>query len=167
MLKFFAITAVLATLVSSPAAAETGPLRDMAAGLKRLVAAGAPGDDAKPLQIVVWNLKKALGTVRVAICTPATFLKTDCPWEGVAQATPQGAVVTIAGLPPGTYAAQVFQDENDNHQVDRNLLGVPKEGVGFSNDAPILLKAPSFAAASFEYAGDGMTLRVKLRHFTP
>ena len=166
MFKPVAIIAVLAALVSSPAAAETGPIKDMAAGLKRLVAAPA---SSEPLQVVVWNLKRAIGTVRVAICTPATFLKTDCPWEGVAQANgnAQGTVVTIAGVPPGVYAAQVFQDENDNHEVDRNVLGIPKEGVGFSNDAPIRLKAPSFAEASFEYAGEGMTLRVKLRHFTP
>jgi uncharacterized protein (DUF2141 family)/Arc/MetJ-type ribon-helix-helix transcriptional regulator len=52
-------------------------------------------------------------------------------------------------LAPGRYAIAAIHDENGNHKLDRNLLGVPKEGFGFSNNPPVGISAPSFSAASF------------------
>ena len=128
-----------------------------------LIATPAAAAEPKALQVVVWNIKKAIGTVRVSICTKTTFLQRSCAWSGTAPATTPVTVVTVPGVPAGTYAAQVFQDENDSGKVQFNLLGVPKEGVGFSNDAPIHLKAPSFKDASFDYVEGGDPIRVKLR----
>jgi uncharacterized protein (DUF2141 family) len=39
------------------------------------------------------------------------------------------------GIEPGTYAVSVFHDENSNGKLDTNFLGIPREGVGASNDA--------------------------------
>ncbi|MDR1893770.1 MAG: DUF2141 domain-containing protein [Spirochaetales bacterium] len=36
-------------------------------------------------------------------------------------------------LPDGEYVFALFQDLNDNVQVDTNILGLPKEPVGMSN----------------------------------
>jgi uncharacterized protein (DUF2141 family) len=141
MLKRIVIACILAGFAASPAAAEP-----------------------KALQVVVWNLKKAVGTVRVSICTKATFLHESCPWHGTAPATGSEVVVNVPGVPPGVYAAQVFQDEKDTQKVNRNVLGIPTEGVGFSNDAPIHLKAPSFRQAAFDYSGGDEPIRVKLRY---
>ena len=33
------------------------------------------------------------------------------------------------------YAIRYFHDENENEELDTNFLGIPKEGIGFSNDA--------------------------------
>ena len=74
--------------------------------------------------------------------------------------------ITVNNLPPGTYAAQVFQDVNDNHKVDRNPLGIPKEGVGFSNDAPIHLSPPKFKDAAFEHGDEPQTIQIQLRYFS-
>lgn len=38
-------------------------------------------------------------------------------------------------LPRGSYAVRYFHDENGNDELDTNILGIPKEGFGFSNDA--------------------------------
>ena len=38
----------------------------------------------------------------------------------------------VPNVPPGTYAAQAFHDEDDNGKLDRTLLGLPKEAMGFS-----------------------------------
>ncbi|MDX5950255.1 DUF2141 domain-containing protein, partial [Azospirillum brasilense] len=48
----------------------------------------------------------------------------------------------------GTYAVQSFHDENQNLELDRNFLGLPKEGVGFSNDAPMRFGPPRYADAT-------------------
>jgi uncharacterized protein (DUF2141 family) len=120
---------------------------------------------AADLQVAVTGVRNAKGVVHVDICTPETFLK-DCAWSGDAPAKVGTTIVTITGLPPGPYAAQGFHDENRNHKVDRGLFGIPKEGVGFSNDAPIRLAPPKLREALFDFAGP-TTPRItfKLRYF--
>lgn len=51
---------------------------------------------------------------------------------------------------PGHYAIVVIHDENINHKMDRNFLGLPKEGYGFANNPHVRLTAPSFRAASVQ-----------------
>ncbi|MGC5276295.1 DUF2141 domain-containing protein, partial [Escherichia coli] len=61
---------------------------------------------------------------------------------------------------------QVFYDQNGNGRIDRALFGIPKEGVGFSNDAKIRLAPPKWEEAVFDYDGQEQTIRLKLRYFT-
>src|SRR5690348_10672911 len=42
---------------------------------------------------------------------------------------------TFTGIQTGTYAISVFHDENSNGRLDTNFLGIPREGVGASNNA--------------------------------
>ncbi len=37
-------------------------------------------------------------------------------------------------LPPGRYAVSAFHDANSNKKLDKNLLGMPTEKYGFSNN---------------------------------
>lgn len=125
----------------------------------------APVDESQNvLHIAVGGVSSTRGHVRVDVCPLSDFLK-DCRYGGAAPATPGVTVVVVKDLPPGTYAAQAYQDGNDNHSVDRNILGLPTEGVGFSNNAPIRLHPPSFGAAAFSYDGGEQTIAFKLRHF--
>lgn len=57
------------------------------------------------------------------------------------------------GLPNGNYAVAVFHDRNNNGKLDRNMLGIPTEHYGFSNDARELFSAPSFSSASITLNG--------------
>jgi uncharacterized protein (DUF2141 family) len=50
-------------------------------------------------------------------------------------------------LPPGDYAVAAIHDENSNHHLDRNFLGIPKEGFGFANNPHVVLSAPEFKLA--------------------
>jgi uncharacterized protein (DUF2141 family) len=125
----------------------------------------APVDESQNvLRIAIGGVNSTRGHVRVDVCPLSDFLK-DCRYGGAAPATPGVTVVVVKDLPPGTYAAQAYQDGNDNHSVDRNILGLPTEGVGFSNNAPIRLHPPSFGAAAFSYDGGEQTISFKLRHF--
>jgi uncharacterized protein (DUF2141 family) len=141
----------------------------VAGALLTLAAAGAqaqapPSPAPNVLHIVISGVTSAKGHIRVAICPAEEFLK-DCRYGGAAASAPSVTTVTVTDLPPGIYAAQAYQDKNDNHVVDRNLLGLPTEGVGFSNDAPIHLRAPTFYSAAFTYAGGEQTIALRLRHF--
>ncbi len=118
------------------------------------------------LTVDVGNIRAAKGVVHVDICPENKFLKEDCPWSGDAPARIGVTRVTVRGVPPGRYAAQAFLDENGNKKVDRGLFGIPKEGVGFSNDARITFEPPKFADAVFSYDGAGGPIRFSLRYFT-
>jgi uncharacterized protein (DUF2141 family) len=74
----------------------------------------------------------------------------------------QSAVFT--DLKPGAYAVIVFHDKNDNGKFDENLLGIPTEGYGFSNDAEGFLAAPSFKAAAVILNGQNLTISISLRY---
>jgi len=74
-----------------------------------------------------------------------------------------GSVAVTLDLPPGTYAAAAYQDENDNGKFDRNFIGIPLEGYAFSNGArPFLFTAPSFATASFTLPPEGAAIHMRM-----
>jgi uncharacterized protein (DUF2141 family) len=128
-----------------------------------LLATGA-GEPSGTLHIEISNVRNHTGRVHVDLCTQTQFLK-DCPIAGDAPAKVGTTMVTITGLKPGHYGAQVFYDENGNGKVDRALFGIPKEGVGFSNDARIRWSPPKWDEAVFPYDGQERTIRLKLRYF--
>ncbi len=66
-------------------------------------------------------------------------------------------------LPSGDYAMVVVHDENGNHRMDRNFLGITKEPYAFSNDVRARFKAPSFDSAKFEVGPGANTIQIKLK----
>lgn len=121
-----------------------------------------------PVEVVVWNIRKSLGHIRVSLCTKLTFADShkQCPYHAEAPAHAGATTVVIPDVPAGAYAAQVFQDEQDKNAVRRGPLGIPLDGIGFSNDAPIALSPPKFRDAAFDYdPASPLALRIKLRYF--
>ncbi|UWZ83429.1 DUF2141 domain-containing protein [Occallatibacter riparius] len=57
------------------------------------------------------------------------------------------AVAVWPDLPPGDYGVAAIDDENSNAKLDRNLIGIPKEGFGFANNPHVGLVPPSFDKA--------------------
>jgi uncharacterized protein (DUF2141 family) len=118
---------------------------------------------ASLVQIAVTGVTDPRGHVRVELCTRDTFLTSSCPYQGVAPATPGQTLVTIEA-PPGEYAVQAFHDETDQGVVHQNLLGIPREKIGFSNDAPIRLSGPRFGDAAFSVGATVERITLRLRH---
>jgi uncharacterized protein (DUF2141 family) len=140
----------------------------------RLMAGGAfviglvMGSAAAPcyaamVQIDVTGVSDSHGHVRAELCTRNTFLTSACPYQGDAPATTGSTVVTIAEVPPGEYAAQVFHDETDQGVVHQNLLGIPREKIGFSNDAKVRVHGPRFQDAAFSVGSEVEHITVRLR----
>jgi len=61
---------------------------------------------------------------------------------------------TFRDIPSGRYAIAVFHDKNKNGKLDKNFLGIPKEGYGFSNNPKVGFSQPTFQQASFELNSD-------------
>ena len=70
-------------------------------------------------------------------------------------------------MPPGVYAVQLFHDRKDTGRLERGVFGIPKESIGFSNNAPVGLHGPRFGRAAFIHGQDPQDITVNLRHFGP
>ncbi|OGU57543.1 MAG: hypothetical protein A2X64_04770 [Ignavibacteria bacterium GWF2_33_9] len=57
--------------------------------------------------------------------------------------------VTFDEIPFGDYAISVHHDVNGDGKVNTNLIGIPKEGLGASNDAKGNFGPPKFEKAKF------------------
>jgi len=53
-------------------------------------------------------------------------------------------------VPVGKYAIVVFQDENMDGKLNKNLFGAPKEPYGFSKNKYGMFGSPEFKDVSFE-----------------
>ncbi|GAC1336628.1 MAG: DUF2141 domain-containing protein [Acetobacteraceae bacterium] len=127
------------------------------------MAALAGPASAASLQVMVAGVRNDTGDVLVAVCSERRFLKESCEYNGRAKAR-KGDVLVMLEVPPGTYAVQAYHDEDMNGQVTMNALGLPIEGIGFSNDAPFRFTAPSYRDASFRVGPMGGRIRLTLRY---
>jgi uncharacterized protein (DUF2141 family) len=74
------------------------------------------------------------------------------------------AVCEFPGVDAGTYAVSVFHDENSNGKLDTNFMGIPREGVGASNNAKGHFGPPKFEAAAFHFSGGRIDLKIALAY---
>jgi uncharacterized protein (DUF2141 family) len=80
------------------------------------------------------------------------------------KAKPGGVMLSTADLPPGTYAIALFHDVDGNRKLTTNMIGIPKEGYAFSNNASNFFGVPGFKDASFKLTGD-TTIVINMKHF--
>lgn len=116
---------------------------------------------AGTIRVEVDGLRSGDGLLRAAVCSRDEFLSSDCSFAGAGPA--DGGTVTITDVPPGTWAVQVFHDEDGDGDLDRRGLR-PLEGLGFSRDARMRLGPPRFRDAAFGLDGDAV-VRLRLRYF--
>lgn len=64
----------------------------------------------------------------------------------------------------GDYAIAVYHDENDDHDFNRSLIGMPAEGYGFTNDAPTVVGLPSFEDARITVPPGETRTTIRLRY---
>ncbi len=74
------------------------------------------------------------------------------------------SVVVFEHIPKGEYAISVYHDENDNKKMDTKAFGIPKEGVGASNDAKGHLGPPKYKDAKFMFDGTSKTISIHIAY---
>ena len=101
------------------------------------------------LIVEVTGLRSEKGGVHYVVYgSPENFPKRKGRvFYGNVPAKAAGVAISVKGLKRGTYAIEVFHDENRNGEFDQGLLGIPLEGYGFSNNASGFLGPPSFKGA--------------------
>ena len=72
---------------------------------------------------------------------------------------------TFTNIEMGTYAVSILHDANDNKKLDKNWLGMPKEGIGASNNAKGTFGPPKFNDAKFVLNKAEQTITISLSYF--
>lgn len=147
------------TRPNSPRSSRLLPLAVLLTGLAATMPAFAAD-----LTINLTGVRASTGVVKVAL------LDSQAAWDGQAApvdatgAPPAGdsAIFRFTDLKPGTYAVAISHDENGNGKLDSNIVGMPTEGYGFSNN-PRVMRKPTFEEARFEVGRDDLAITVDLR----
>jgi uncharacterized protein (DUF2141 family) len=71
--------------------------------------------------------------------------------------------VTFENIQPGTYAINVFHDENSNKRMDTNFIRMPVEGYGFSNN-PKFFGPPTFNKTKFAFNNKVLILNIRMNY---
>jgi uncharacterized protein (DUF2141 family) len=122
---------------------------------------GLPAD----LQIQVVGLRSVRGEIHCGLYNqPAAFPRGERVAGTKVKVTSEPVTAVFPALPPGTYAVSLYHDENSNGRFDKNFLGLPLEGYGFSNDARPGFGPPSFSKAAFTVHGQQTVITITVQY---
>ncbi len=121
------------------------------------------------LTVHVIGARNTKGKIRAALFRGAEGFPNDASRAIHAQAAdidPQtsSAQIVFTDLPAGVYAVSVFHDENMNQKLDKNFVGVPKEGYGASNNPKKKMGPPSFEETKFQLSATEQSTEIKLMY---
>jgi uncharacterized protein (DUF2141 family) len=137
------------------------------AGAVAMLGAAAPAL-AGEVVITVTDLRSAKGVVRACMTTREDIfpkcIKDPTAHRIVVPAAGK-VVIRFTGVKPGDYAIALLHDENDNGKADRAMGMMPKEGYGFSRDAPVKMAPPKFRDAVFTQGEGATKMTIRMRYF--
>ena len=108
-------------------------------------------------QIVVGVFPDDLSFRKEKVLLTTTVSKTDIS---------DGTMSFSISLEPGLYGLSILDDENGDGKMEYRMLGIPKEGFGFSDYYHTGLKKPKFDSFKFTIDSDLVKkIIVKMRYF--
>lgn len=127
-----------------------------------LICATAP---TASVEVDLTALRSARGAIRACMTrTPAHFPNCENDPNALKRTVPANlARLQFNGIPTGRYALSVFHDENANAKLD-TLVGIPKEGFGFSRNPVVRFGPPRFDKVSIELAPGFTRTSVRMQY---
>jgi uncharacterized protein (DUF2141 family) len=130
-------------------------------------AAHRPGTSEASLTVSFTNLRSAKGMLRACLTRDARFFP-NCEKDPHAiresTAATADARLSFPNVASGDYALSVLHDENANARADM-LMGIPREGVGFSRNPRLRFGPPKFEAARFRIGTGDVAQEIRLQYF--
>ena len=117
------------------------------------------------LTVVISGFDNDDGNVNIALAnTPEGYAFESEPMQQVVGEVTKGESRWVfSELSFGEYAIKIYHDENRNDELDTNFLGIPKEGVGFSNNPSARFGEPDFEEAKFVFDSPSMTVDIEIQ----
>ena len=135
-------------------------------GLILLVSAFQQGVKAQSKIIAdISNFESNKGVCRACLFNSASSFKGEsgspvqCVQVAISNKKTQ---VQFDNVPAGTYAVFLFHDTNGNNKMDKNFMGIPKEGYGASQNKLPFAAAPTFNDNRFA-VNNGVTVKLSIK----
>jgi uncharacterized protein (DUF2141 family) len=135
-------------------------------GLCLLLAGNSAPEPAAVIDVHFAGLRSSKGMVRACLTRdPKHFPHCEKDPDSFKQSVVAGpdAHLRFTGVPAGDYAITVLHDENQNFKADM-LLGIPREGFGFSENPVIRFGPPKFASARFRVEAGEITKKIVMKY---
>jgi len=119
------------------------------------------------LIVIITGFTNETGNCRFALDNSKfVYEREDTVWIGkVLPIVNKQVIVIIDSLEYGEYAVRVFHDENKNEIIDTNILGIPTEDYGYSNNVSSWFGPPSWERAKFIFNKTEMTIEIEVGSF--
>lgn len=75
-----------------------------------------------------------------------------------------GSMIINCTLEPGTYGITLIDDENKSGELNKNMLGIPKEGFGFSDFFMEKMKKPAFDDFKVNIKNQNNKISIKVKY---
>ncbi len=120
---------------------------------------------AAELEVTVRGIESEEGQLMIAVVNSEAAFNGETPAVLSLLIAPQGDTITFStdALPEGDYGIRVMHDENGNGDMDSNMVGMPTEPWGFSNNAMGNFGPPGWADIRFGLAGE-TAVTIDLNH---
>ncbi|MEX0722953.1 MAG: DUF2141 domain-containing protein [Gracilimonas sp.] len=124
-----------------------------------------PENERSAFKLVIEGIEEERGEIRIAVFdSEEAYKRKEEPLHAVVLPVKGKSLIwNEEELPFGNYAIAVYHDKNTNGELDSNLLGIPKEAYGFSNDARGRFGPASWGNAHFQISSEtySMTIQIK------
>lgn len=111
------------------------------------------GSPPAELEVRIERVRNGRGDLHLCLTRrPAHFPHCGEDPAAVKRSVPASAAarpIRLSGMAPGSWALSVMHDENRNGRLD-TLLGIPREGFGFSRNPKIRFGPPKFDQVRFD-----------------
>ena len=113
---------------------------------------GSPQLQAGELTITIKDIVEQEGGIMIAVLSSEQQFNEKAPPVASMILHPSGDTTsfTLHDVTPGSYGIRVMHDINGNAKMETNLVGMPKEPWGFSNNATGKFGPPKWKAVKFE-----------------
>jgi uncharacterized protein (DUF2141 family) len=119
------------------------------------------------LKVVVTGFKSKTGQVGFFLFNSADAFPSRTEkalLSGYVKTVGGSAEYTFANVALGSYAVYVFHDEDSDKKLKTNFIGMPKEGMGVSNNAKGHFGPPKYEDAKFNFNNSDQTITISLTY---
>jgi uncharacterized protein (DUF2141 family) len=88
------------------------------------------------IPIVVKNIKNSKGRLSIGVFKDASSFEEEKPYKIILVSKKDlvnGTLKSSIEIESGIYGLSILDDENSDYKMEYNMIGMPKEGFGFSN----------------------------------
>lgn len=122
---------------------------------------------AATLTVDIQSLRSVKGDVHITLCDNRKCYEQRKNWRDrkVIPVTDKAVQVSFENLTPGEYAIMVFHDEDQDSSFDKNFLGFPQEGFGFSRDARPVFDAPIYESVYLTLGSQNLQTEINMQYW--